>query len=204
MYRLYSFPPSGNSYKVRLLMTQLGIPFELTNTDVLQQATRLPDFLQKNPNGKVPVLELEPNVFLSESGAILLYLAEGTDLLPNDSPNNKYLRAQVHQWMFFGQFSLDPNLARPRFFISVAKTPEKAQHLFESWYTLGNQALAVMEAHLSQHPFFVDDRYTIADIALYAYTHIAHEGNYDLTPYPNIKAWCDRIAQQPRYIPITA
>jgi glutathione S-transferase len=199
MYCLYSFAPSGNSYKVRLLMTQLGIPFALINTDVLQQATQLPDFLQKNPNGKVPVLELEPNVFLSESGAILLYLAEGTDLLPND----KYLRAQVHQWMFFGQFSLDPNLARPRFFISVVKTPEKVQHLFEHWYNLGNPALAVMEDHLSQHSFFVDNRYTIADIALYAYTHMATEGNYDMSPYPNIKAWCDRIANQPNHIKIT-
>jgi glutathione S-transferase len=161
MYRLYSFAPSGNSYKVRLLMTQLGVPFELIECDVLQQGTRSPDFLAKNSNGKVPLLELEPNVFLSESGAMLLYLADGTELLPSD----KYRLAQVHQWMFFGQFSLDPNLARPRFFISVVKQPEKVQHLFESWYNLGNQALSVMEQHLVQQDFFVDNRYTIADIA---------------------------------------
>jgi glutathione S-transferase len=199
MYRLYNFPLSGNCYKVRLLLTQLGIPFELVNTDVLQQQTKLPDFLQKNPNGKVPVLELSPDVFLSESGAILLYLAEGTDFLPND----RYLKAQVHQWMFFGQFSLDPNLARPRFFISVAKQPEKVQHLFESWYALGNAALAVMEQHLSQQEFFVDNRYTIADMALYAYTHMAHQGNYDLAIYPNIQQWCDRIAAQPHHVTVT-
>jgi glutathione S-transferase len=199
MHRLYSFAPSGNSYKVRLLMTQLGLPFELIECDVLQQGTRTPEYLAKNPNGKVPLLELEPNVFLSESGAMLLYLADGTELLPSE----KYLRAQVHQWMFFGQFSLDPNLARPRFFISIAKQPEKVQHLFESWYNLGNQALDVMEQHLAQHDFFVDDRYTIADIALYAYTHMAAQGNYDLTIYPNILAWCDRVASQPSHIKIT-
>jgi glutathione S-transferase len=199
MHRLYSFVPSGNSYKARLLMTQLGLPFELIECDVLQQGTRTPEYLAKNPNGKVPLLELEPDVFLSESGAMLLYLADGTDLLPSD----KYRRAQVHQWMFFGQFSLDPNLARPRFFISIAKQPEKVQHLFESWYTLGNQALGVMEQHLGQQDFFVDQRYTIADIALYAYTHMADQGNYDLTQYPNILAWCDRVTRQPNHIKIT-
>jgi glutathione S-transferase len=199
MYRLYSFAPSGNSYKVRLLMTQLGLPFELIECDVLQQGTRTPEYLAKNPNGKVPLLELAPNVFLSESGAMLLYLADGTDLLPSD----KYLRAQVHQWMFFGQFSLDPNLARPRFFISIAKQPDKVQHLFESWYNLGNQALSVMEQHLSAQDFFVNNRYTIADIALYAYTHMADQGNYDLTQYPNILAWCDRVVSQPKYLKIT-
>jgi glutathione S-transferase len=199
MYHLYSFAPSGNSYKARLLMTQLGLPFELVECDVLQQGTRTPEYLAKNPNGKVPLLELEPNVFLSESGAMLLYLADGTDLLPSD----KYLRAQVHQWMFFGQFSLDPNLARPRFFISIAKQPEKVQHLLESWYNLGNQALAVMEQHLATQDFFVDHRYTIADIALYAYTHMADQGNYDLTQYPNILTWCDRVASQPNHIKIT-
>jgi glutathione S-transferase len=199
MYRLYSFAPSGNSYKVRLLMTQLGLPFELIECDVLQQGTRTPEYLAKNPNGKVPLLELAPNVFLSESGAMLLYLADGTDLLPSD----KYLRAQVHQWMFFGQFSLDPNLARPRFFISVVKQPEKVQHLLESWYTLGNQSLSVMEQHLADRDFFVNNCYTIADIALYAYTHMADQGNYDLTQYPNILAWCDRVARQPKYLKIT-
>lgn len=200
MYRLYNAPPSGNCYKIRLLMTQLGIPFELVNLNVAKQETKSSEFLQKNPNGKVPVLELAPEQLLSESGAILLYLAEGSALLPDD----RWLRAQVHQWMFFGQFSLDPNLSRPRFFISIIQQPEKVQHLMETWYNLGNQALAVMEQHLAQHQFFVDNRYTIADIALYAYTHVAHQGHYDLTPYPNIQAWCDRITQQPHYIPITA
>jgi glutathione S-transferase len=199
MYRLYSFGPSGNSYKVRLLMTQLGIPFELVPLDVLQQETRGADFLQKNPHGKVPLLALDADRVLSESGAILLYLAEGTDFLPSDP----YLRAQVHQWMFFGQFSLDPNLARPRYYISVLKQPEQGQPLFASWYSLGNQALSVMEQHLNQGDFFVDNRYTIADIALYAYTHVAHEGGYDLTAYPQIQKWSDRVARQPNYLKIT-
>jgi glutathione S-transferase len=199
MYRLYNAPPSGNCYKIRLLMTQLGIPFELVNLNVAKQETRVPEFLQKNPNGKVPLLELESGELLSESGAILLYLAEGSDLLPSD----RWLHAQIHQWMFFGQFSLDPNLSRPRFFISIIKQPEKAQPLLDTWHNLGNQALAVMEQHLSQQHFFVDNRYTIADIALYAYTHVAPEGNYDLSPYPNIRTWCDRITQQPNHIPIT-
>ena len=197
-YRLYDFQLSGNCYKIRLLLTQLGLPFECIAIDLRHQATRLPEFLQKNPTGKVPVLEIEPEVFLAESGAILLYLAEGTPFLATD----RLEKTRILEWLFFEQYSLGPNLSRPRFFMTVINQPEKAAHLFPYWQTLGNQALAVMEQHLTRQQFFVGDRYTIADIALYAYTHVADAGGYDLSQYPAIQAWCDRVQQQPHYHPM--
>lgn len=199
MYRLYNFPRSGNCYKVRLLLTQLEVPFELVNVNVVQQETQLPEFLQKNPNGKVPVLEIEPGQFLSESNAILIYLAEGTDLLPT----TRLERAQVMQWLFFEQFSLGANLARPRFWITVAKQAESFQSLIAYHQKLGNAALAVLEQQLSNRTFLVSDRYTIADIAVYAYTHMAHEGGFDLTQFPAIQTWCDRVQAQPQHLRIT-
>jgi glutathione S-transferase len=198
-YQLYDFPISGNCYKVRLLLSQLGIGCDRININLLQGETRLPEFLQKNPTGKVPVLEVEPSIFLSESGAILNYLAEGTEYLPNDSLIS---RTRVLEWLFFEQFSLGVNLSRPRFFISVAKQPEKVAHLIDYWRNSGYQALDVMESHLSKHAFFANDTYTIADIALYAYTHVAEEGGYEMGKYPFIKQWCERVRAQPNYIGI--
>ncbi|MBW4669886.1 MAG: glutathione S-transferase family protein [Cyanomargarita calcarea GSE-NOS-MK-12-04C] len=198
-YKLYDSPPSGNCYKVRLLLTQLEIPFDRINVNILQGATRVPEFLQKNPAGKVPVLEIQPDVYLSESGAILAYLAEGTEYFPRD---NRLLQTRVLQWLFFEQYSLSPNLSRPRFFISVAKQQDKFAHLIDHWRNLGYQALDVMEQHLEKYAFFVNDSYTIADIALYSYTHVASEGGYDMSKYPAIQAWCDRVKSQPKYIGI--
>jgi len=199
MYKLYNFPPSGNCYKVRLLLTQLGIPFETVSVNILQQETKLPDFLQKNPNGKVPVLEIESGTFLTESNSILLYLAEATPLLPEA----KLDRVQVTQWLFFEQFSLGANLSRPRFWISIAKQAEKFAPIIEYHQRLGNAALQVMEEHLADRQFFVNQQYTIADIALYAYTHMAEAGGYDMSQFPNIGGWCERVRSQPRHIRIT-
>ncbi len=199
MYKLYNFPPSGNCYKIRLLLNQLQLPFELIDVNIVSGDSRLPDFLRKNPNGKVPVLELEPTVFLIESNAILIYLAEGTDLLPRD----RLQRTQVMQWLFFEQYSLGANLSRPRFWIKIAKQAEQFAQIIEYHHRLGNAALQVMEQHLEKHLFFVSDRYTIADIALFAYTHIADEGDFDLSIFPAIQAWIKRIQTQPHYCPIT-
>ncbi len=197
-YQLYDFPLSANCYKVRLLLTQLEIPFERINVNLLQQETRLPEFLEKNPVGKVPVLEIAPEVFLSESGAILTYLAEGTPYFPSD----RLTQTRVLQWLFFEQYSLSANLSRPRFYISVLKQPDKVTHLIDYWRELGYQALDTMEEHLTNHSFFVNDCYTIADIALYAYTHIASEGGYNMSKYSAIQSWCERVKVQPNYLAI--
>ena len=198
MYRLYSFPPSGNCYKLRLFLTQLQIPFELVSVNLLNQEARLPEFLQKNPNGKVPVLEIEPDVFLTESNSILIYLAEETEFFSSD----RLERNQILKWLFFEQFSLGANLSRPRFWISIAKLAEQFAPLIAYHQRLGNAGLDVMEQHLTTHPFFVGERYTIADIALYSYTHVAHEGGYDLSKFPKIQEWCDRVQSQPNHIKI--
>jgi glutathione S-transferase len=198
-YQLYDVPVSGNCYKVRLLLTQMGIPFDRINVNLLQGETRVPEFLQKNPSGKVPVLEIESGVFLSESGAILTYLAEGTEFFPSD---NRLTRTRILQWLFFEQYSLSPNLSRPRFFISIAKQPDKFAHLIDHWRNLGYQALEVMEQHLENHPFFVNDSYSIADIALFSYTHVASEGGYDMSKYTAIQAWCERVKAQSNFIAI--
>lgn len=198
MYRLYDFLPSGNGYKVRLLLTQLQIPFEYIEMDILQGATRTPEFLAKNPNGRIPVLELEPNIFLSESNAILNYLAEGTELGSND----RIEKARILQWMFFEQYSHEPYIATSRFWFQHGMAEEKQQALAEK-QAPGYAALQVLETRLTNHPFLVGDRYTIADIALYAYTHVAAEGGFSLAAYPKIQSWLDRVQSQPNHIQIT-
>lgn len=200
MLKLYDFLPSGNGYKVRLLLTQLGIPFERIELDILKGETRTPNFLSKNPNGRIPVLELESGEFLAESNAILFYLSEGTQFLPHDP----LLRAQVLQWLFFEQYSHEPNIATARFWISILGKAEEYQTVLEQKRQLGYAALSVMEKHLTSHTFFVGDRYSIADIALFAYTHVAHEGGFDLTKFPAIQAWLERIKTVPGYITITS
>ena len=200
MLRLHDSLTSGNGFKVRLLLTQLRVPFERIEYDLDKAETRTPAFLAKNPNGRVPTLELEDGTFLPESNAILWYLAEGTPFLP-EAPRE---RASVLQWMFFEQYSHEPNIATVRFWLThkVAMTP-----LIELSIPVkrknGEAALGVMEQHLATRRFFVGDRYTIADIALYAYTHVAGEGGFDLQPHPHVRAWLDRVAAQPGYIPIT-
>lgn len=199
MIRLYDYLESGNGYKVRLLLTQLGVPFERVELDITKGETRTPEFLAKNLNGRIPVLESKPGEFLAESNAILFYLAEGTAFLPVE----RWERAQVLQWMFFEQYNHEPNIATSRFWISHNLLTEERRAQLPQKRTLGYAALDVMEKHLTERLFFVGERYSIADIALYAYTHVAHEGGFDLTGYPHMHAWLERVKSQPKYIPIT-
>ena len=202
MLRLYDYLPSGNGYKVRLLLTQLNLPFERVELDILKGHTRTPEFLKKNPNGRIPLLELGNGQFLAESDAILFYLAEGTPPGTPLLPADRFGRAQVLQWMFFEQYSHEPNIATVRFWMHSGMTPER-QALLEPKRQLGYAALQVMERHLATRRFFVGEQYSIADIALYAYTHVADEGGFDLAPYAAIHAWFERVRSQPRHIPIT-
>lgn len=199
MYRLYDFLPSGNGYKVRLLLNQLSIPFERIEIDVLKGATRSPEFLEKNPNGRIPVLEIEPNIFLSESNAILIYFSQGTQFLPSDRLDY----ARIMQWLFFEQYSHEPYIATSRFWISILDKADQYRKELLQKVEPGYAALGILEQRLSNHPFLVGDRYTIADIALYAYTHVAHEGGFNLENFPGIRAWIERIQIQPNHIPIT-
>ncbi|MGL5921594.1 glutathione S-transferase family protein [Chroococcidiopsis sp.] len=199
MLRLYDFLPSGNGYKVRLLLTQLGIPFERVEINILKGESRTPDFLTKNANGRIPVLQLESGEFLAESNAILFYFSEGTKFLPAD----KLLRARILQWLFFEQYSHEPNIATPRFWITELGKADEYREAIEQKRQAGYAALAVMEQHLTDWKFFVGDRYSIADIGLFAYTHVADEGGFDLSRFPAIQSWIERVKAQPNYIPIT-
>ena len=199
MLRLYDYLSSGNGYKVRLLLAHLGTPFERIELDILKGETRTPAFLAKNPNGRIPVLETENGRFLAESNAILLYLADGTPYVPMD----RFERAKVLQWMFFEQYSHEPNIATSRFWLHFQELTPERQAALEQKRVQGYAALDVMERHLQTRPFFVGGRYTIADIALYAYTHVAPEGGFALERYPAIQDWLGRVAAQPGHIPIT-
>ena len=191
---------SGNGYKVRLLLAQLGRPYEWTNLDLDAGASRTPEFLKRNPNGRIPTLELDDGTYLAESNAILYYLADATPLLPIE----RLGRAQVLQWMFFEQYSHEPFVATPRFIVKHLPPGHARYAELPERLAKGRAALAVMETHLAERSFFVAERYTIADIALYAYTHVAHEGGHDLTPYKSVRAWLARVAAQPRYVEIAA
>jgi glutathione S-transferase len=198
MLRLYDYLESGNGYKVRLLLHQLGIPFERVELDIVKGETRTPAFLAKNPNGRIPALELEDGTCLPESDAILWYLAEGTPFLPAE----RLARAQVLSWLCWEQYSHEPNIATLRFWTHAGFLAQRAA-LVPGKREAGVAALGLMEGHLAKRSFFVGERYTIADIALYAYTHVAEEGGFALAPYPAIRAWLARVAAQPRHIPIT-
>jgi glutathione S-transferase len=198
MLRLYDFLESGNGYKIRLLLHQLEIPCERIELDITRGETRTPEFLRMSRNGRIPLLVLEDGTCLPESNAIQFYLAEGTPLLPDDRLD----RAQVLRWMFFEQYSHEPYIATVRFWMHTGETAGRAMEV-EARRVRGYEALGVMEDHLREHSFFVGGRYTIADIALYAYTHVAHEGGFDLSPYPALNAWLARVREQPRHIPIT-
>ncbi len=199
MLKVYDFTGSGNGYKVWLLMSQLGVPFERIERDILKGETRTPAFLEKNPNGRIPTLELEDSTFLFESGAILWYLAEGTTF----APSGRLARAKTLQWMFFEQYSHEPYIAVARFWKHFLDklTPQQEANLPDIMKK-GYAALDVMEKHLATRTFFVDERYGLADIALYAYTHVAHEGEFDLSRYPNITSWLARVKAQPGYVAI--
>ncbi len=202
MLRLYDNLSSGNGYKARLVLAQLGIQFQRIEVDIFAGASRTPEFLTKNPNGRIPALELEDGTVLAESNAILFYLAEGTPFLPED----RLERAQALQWMFFEQYSHEPYVAVPRAWVlhpPAGGLTEQQQSELESRRAKGHAALALMEQHLAGRSFMVGDRYSIADIALYAYTHVAPEGGIALDGYRAINGWLDRVSGQPGHIPIT-
>ena len=197
MHRLYNYHESGNAYKVRLLLSQLGVPFERVDVDILKGETRTASFEEKNLNHRVPVLEWPDGRCLAESNAILLHLAEGSDYLPKDP----FERALATQWMFFEQYSHEPYIAVVRFW-HFSKTVDQHQDELAGRVERGYEALGVMERHLEARDYFAGDRYSVADIALYAYTHVAHEGQFDLEPYKNVRAWLDRVASQRGYVGI--
>ena len=198
MIHLYDFLPSGNCYKIRLLLKRLDIPFERIDVNILAGQSRNTTFLEKNPNGRVPLVELDDGRCLSESAAILWYFADGTGFVPGD----RFARAQVMQWMCFEQYSHEPYIATSRFWLSESGNPEKYTEKIASRRAGGIAALEIMEQHLSKNDWFAGNQYSIADIALYAYTHVAGEGNFDLSPYPALNAWLDRVRNQASHITI--
>jgi glutathione S-transferase len=196
--RLYDYHESGNAYKVRLLLSQLGIPFERVELDILRGETRTPAFLAKNPNHRIPLLEWPDGRRLAESNAILFHLAEGTPFLPKDS----FERAEALQWMFFEQYSHEPYIAVVRFWHFSGQLDRHRAELAEKM-DRGYHALAVMEDRLAEREFLVGELYSIADIALYAYTHVADEGGFDLDRFPGIGRWFERVREQPGHVRIT-
>ncbi|HKZ72735.1 MAG TPA: glutathione S-transferase family protein [Steroidobacteraceae bacterium] len=199
MPTLYDYLDSGNGYKVRLILALLDRKYRHVEVDIMEGATHTPQFLARNPNGRVPTLELDDGTCLAESNAILWYLAESSPYVPQDALQ----RAQVLQWMFFEQYSHEPYVATPRFIMKHLPADSPRRGELPQRLERGHAALAVMERHLAQHRFFVAERYTVADIALYAYTHVAHEATIDLAAYPSVLAWLGRVADHPRHIPIT-
>ena len=196
MLRVYADIFSGNCYKVKLLMTQLKLPHEWIYTDIRTGVTRQPDYLSKNPNGRIPLLEYAPGEYLPESNAILWYLAEGTPFIPD----GRLEHARVLQWMFFEQYSHEPYIATSRYYITFLGQPEKYADEIARRVKPGYAALGVMEQHLATHDFFAGGRYSIADIALYAYTHVADEGGFDLKGFPAVRSWMERVRNQPGHV----
>ena len=190
-HRVYGMAASGNCHKVKLALDILRIPYRWHETDIMKGESRTPEYLRMNPNGKVPLLQIDTNTFLAESNAILCYLAEGSDLWPGD----RLARAQALQWLFFEQYSHEPYIAVARFLRVFQKRPDDLR--MPDIMKRGHAALGVMQTHLAQHPFFVAQRLTIADIALFAYTHKAEDGGFDLAPYPAVRAWLDRCRVLP-------
>jgi glutathione S-transferase len=197
---LYDSPVSGNCYKVRLLLAHLGVPFERRTMDVVDRSNRREVLGGLNPALRVPTLVLDDGRSLAESGAILWYFGEGTRFVPAD----RYERAQVLQWMFFEQYDHEPAIAVVRFWIAYSGQPDAFADRVPERREAGDRALAAMERHLDDRRFLVGDAMSIADIALYAYTHVAHEGGFDLTPHPAVRAWLARVAAEPGHVPIEA
>ena len=196
---LYNSQVSGNCYKVRLLLAHLGVEYERREVDVVDRSNRAELLGDLNPALRVPTLVLDDGRPLAESNAILCYFAEGTPYLPED----RYERAQVLQWLFFEQCSHEPNIAVVRFWVAYSGAPP-ANAEVEARRRTGYAALDAMERHLSDRTFHVNERFTIADVSLYAYTHVAGEGGFDLARYGAIRAWLDRVAAQPGHAPMTA
>ncbi|MBB2496233.1 glutathione S-transferase family protein [Aquipseudomonas ullengensis] len=196
MLKVYGDYRSGNCYKVKLMLHLLGREYEWVAVDILKGETQTDEFLAKNPNGKIPVLELEDGTCLWESNAILNFLADGSDFIPSEPR----LRTQMLQWQFFEQYSHEPYVAVARFIELYQGRPAEREEELKICMVRGYKALKVMEQQLSRTPYLVGEQYTIADIALYAYTHVAHEGGFDLSAYPAVQAWLARVASHPRHV----
>lgn len=195
-YRLYGDHRSGNCYKPAWMLHLTGRSFDWKETDIMQGETRTPEFLAMNRNGRVPVLKLPDGRYLSESNAMLIHLAEGTPWLPDDT----YQRALAYQWLFFEQYSHEPYIAVARFIIKFSGTADEQQDRLEICWKNGRNALAVMEDCLATRPFLAGDTFTIADIALYAYTHRAEDGGFELDPYPAVRTWLDQVSRQRGFV----
>ncbi len=200
MFTVFGMSDSGNCYKVKLALEQLALAYRWVEVDSTRGETRTPEFLARNPNGKVPTMVLEDGASLPESNAILCYLAEGTPLLPTD----RLGRARVLQWMFFEQYSHEPYVAVARFILRYLAPDSPRRAELPRLQERGRQALGVMEQHLAKEPWFAAGRYTVGDIALFAYTHRAAEGGFDLKKYPAIQNWISRISSQPRFVAMPA
>lgn len=194
--KIYGDILSGNCYKIKLLCSLLGIEHEWIDIDIIAGDTSKTEFLQKNPNGKIPLLELEDGRCISESNAILNFLAAGSELLPSDT----FKLAKVQQWQFFEQYSHEPYIAVARFIAKYLGLPEERKAEYEAKQTGGYKALSVMEKQLSISPYLVGDAITTADISLYGYTHVAHEGGFVLDEYPSVLSWIHRIQKNQNYI----
>ncbi len=197
---LYDSPVSGNCYKVRLLLAHLGLPYERESLDVVDRSNRPEVLGGLNPSLRVPTLVLDDGRSLGESGAILWYFGEGTAFVPDD----RYERAQVLQWMFFEQYDHEPAIAVVRFWVAFSGRPEAFADRLEERRAAGYRALDAMERHIAGRRFFVCEGPTLADIVLFAYTHVAPEGGFDLAAYPAVRAWLERVAAMPGHVPIDA
>ena len=196
MYRVYGDIRSGNCYKIKLLMQHLALEHEWVVMDILEGETQTAEYLDKNPNGKIPLLELPSGEYLAESNAILNYLAQGSAYMPE----NALERARVLEWQFFEQYSHEPYIAVARFINLFLGLPEERRDEYQARQVGGNKALAVMEQQLSATPWLANNTFSIADISLYAYTHVAHEGGFELSVYPAVQDWLARVAEHPRHI----
>jgi len=197
---LYDSPVSGNCYKVRLLLAHLGIPYERQTVDVIDRSNRRELLGKLNPGLRVPTLELDGGRSLGESGAILWYFGDGTRFVPED----RYLRAQVLQWMFFEQYDLEPAIAVVRFWVAYSGRPEVFEPERPAKMKAGERVLRTLDEHLDGRDYVVGDSLTLADIALYGYTHVAEEGGFSVGPYAAVRAWLDRVAAEPGHVPIDA
>lgn len=196
MMRVLGDINSGNCFKVKLLLEQLELQYEWVHIDILKKESRTPSFLALNPKGQIPVLEIEPGKVMTESNAILHYLADGTDYFSTD----RLERARILEWMFFEQYTHEPSVASARYIVRYLGRPAEREQLLQKKLSDGYEALTIMERHLQSNDFFAAGKYTIADIALYAYTHVAHEGGFNLANFPALQRWLKRINAQPRYV----
>jgi len=196
--KIYGDSRSGNCYKIQLLCAEMGIDYDWQEVDILAGDTRTPQFLAMNANGRIPLLALPDGRFLPESNAILYYLADGSEFFAGDA----FARAEIMQWMFFEQYSHEPYIATSRFIIKYLGNPRDKQVALEEKKVGGLAALDIMEQQLTDQSFFTGDKFNIADIALYAYTHVADEGGFELDDFPRILEWIERIEGRPKFVPM--